>query len=31
MTLRKDYSHGTYLKLVVTNVYFEDGNTYLEV
>lgn len=30
MTLRKDYSHGTYLKLVVTNVYFEDGNTYFE-
>lgn len=30
MTLRKDYSQGTYLKLVVTNVYFEDGDTYFE-
>lgn len=30
MTLRKDYLHGTYLKIVVTNVYFEDGDTYFE-
>lgn len=30
MTLRKDYSQGAYLKLVVTNVYFEDGDTYFE-
>lgn len=30
MTLRKEYSQGTYLKLVVTNVYFEDGDTYFE-
>ena len=30
MTLRKDYSRGKYLKLVVTNVYFENGDTYFE-
>ena len=30
MTLRKDYSLGTYLKLVVTNVYFDDGDTYFD-
>ena len=30
MTLRKDYVRGRYLKLVVTNVYFEDGDTYFE-
>lgn len=30
MTLRKDYSQGAYLKLVVTNVYFEYGDTYFE-
>ena len=28
MTLRKDYGHGLFLKIVVTDVYFQDGDTY---
>lgn len=28
MTLRKDYEHGLFLKIVVTDVYFQDGDTY---
>ena len=28
MTLRKDYGCGRFLKIVVTDVYFQDGDTY---